>query len=179
MTDNPFLLETELRREVGESRRVDKTITLAERLGTDVIAVPAGGNLHLDLLLESVSDGVLVTGTLTGVLEGQCVRCLKTIDEEFDAHLTELYAYPDTLEGEEPAEDEDSIPVVEDGAIDLTDMVVDAVVLDLPFNPVCEEDCPGLCQEFGIPLAENPGHEHEAPVDPRWAALSELAGTDE
>ena len=174
----PFVIDTELRREPGESRRVDTTVTLEEKLGTDVIAVPAGAALHLDLLLESVMDGILVTGTVSGTVEGECVRCLKPLSEDFTVEITELYAYPDTLEGHEADEDEDPVPVVEDDTIDLLDTVVDAVVLDLPFNPVCREDCEGLCSECGIPLADNPGHAHEEPIDPRWAALSKLASDD-
>lgn len=176
---NPFVIDTELRREPGNSRRLETAITLAERLGTDVIAIPAGEQVHLDLLLESVMDGILVSGTVSGTLQGECVRCLRPLEDAFEAQVTELYAYPDTLEPHEEDDEEDPVPVVEDDTIDLTDLVVDAVVLDLPFNPVCREDCQGLCAECGINLSENPGHRHEEPVDPRWAALKELAGDDD
>ena len=47
------------------------------------------------------------------------------------------------------------------------------MVLALPFKPVCREDCPGLCPECGILLADDPGHGH-ASTDPRWAALQDL-----
>lgn len=50
------------------------------------------------------------------------------------------------------------------------------MVLSLPFQPVCQEDCLGLCPQCGVRLLDNPGHEHEAPVDPRWAALAGLDG---
>jgi uncharacterized protein len=49
-----------------------------------------------------------------------------------------------------------------------------AVVLALPFQPVCQDDCPGLCTECGARLADDPDHRHEAAVDPRWAALQQL-----
>lgn len=179
MIVNPFVIDTELRREPGNSRQIDTSVTLPERLGTEVIGVPAGASVHLDLLLESVMEGILVSGTVSGTLEGECVRCLTHLEEEFEVPVTELYAYPDMVEAHEGDDDEDPAPVVEEDTIDLTDLVVDGVVLDLPFNPVCDEDCQGLCQECGINLNENPGHEHEAPVDPRWAVLSELVGDDE
>jgi uncharacterized protein len=42
-------------------------------------------------------------------------------------------------------------------------------------SPLCREDCPGLCAECGVPLADaEPGHTHEAATDPRWAALRQL-----
>jgi uncharacterized protein len=47
-------------------------------------------------------------------------------------------------------------------------------VLALPFQPVCQDDCPGLCPDCGARLADDPDHTHEAPVDPRWGALAEL-----
>jgi uncharacterized protein len=50
----------------------------------------------------------------------------------------------------------------------------DAVVLALPFQPLCQDDCPGLCVECGARLADDPGHQHDEPVDPRWAALQGL-----
>jgi uncharacterized protein len=46
----------------------------------------------------------------------------------------------------------------------------------LPFQPLCRDDCPGLCIECGARLADDPGHRHEEPVDPRWAALQGLSG---
>lgn len=180
MTDNPFLIETELPREAGNSRRVERTVTLPDRLGTAVIAIPAGGQVHLDLLLESVLEGVLVSGTATGVLEGECVRCLAPLSQDFQVHVTELFSYPESLaEHGEVDADGEPVPVVDEDTVDVSEVVVDAVVGDLPFNPVCREDCPGLCPECGINLSDHPEHEHEAPIDPRWSALSELASDDD
>lgn len=179
MTVNPFVIDTELRREPGTSRRVDTTVTLDERLGTDVIGIPAGHALHLDLLLESVMDGILVSGTISGELEGECVRCLRPLTQDLEAEVTELYSYPDMLEEGEADDEEEPVPMVEEDTIDITGLIVDSVVPDLPFSPLCRENCEGLCPQCGIDLSENPGHEHEAPVDPRWAVLSELASDDD
>jgi uncharacterized protein len=64
--------------------------------------------------------------------------------------------------------------MLEDDLVDLEPLLRDAVVLALPFQPLCSDDCPGLCTECGARLADDPDHEHEAPVDPRWAVLAEL-----
>ncbi|MCU1546695.1 MAG: hypothetical protein JWP30_1795, partial [Homoserinimonas sp.] len=40
----------------------------------------------------------------------------------------------------------------------------------------CQEDCPGLCPLCGARLLDDPGHKHEEPIDPRWAALAGLEG---
>lgn len=55
-------------------------------------------------------------------------------------------------------------------------MLRDAVVLALPMQPVCREDCAGLCPQCGIRLDDDPDHHHDA-TDIRWAALQGLAGT--
>jgi uncharacterized protein len=57
--------------------------------------------------------------------------------------------------------------------------VRDAIVLALPFQPVCREDCPGLCPICGLRLEEAPGHQHNEARDPRWSALAELADRGE
>ena len=47
-------------------------------------------------------------------------------------------------------------------------------------SPLCREDCPGLCAECGVPLADaGPGHRHEAAADPRWAALRQFGDTED
>jgi uncharacterized protein len=79
----------------------------------------------------------------------------------------ELYLYPD-----EETEDEDAMWLSGD-LIDLEPVVHDAVVLALPQQPLCRDDCPGLCVECGARLADDPGHRHEH-VDQRWAALERL-----
>ena len=51
-------------------------------------------------------------------------------------------------------------------------------MLALPFQPLCEDDCPGLCTECGARLADDPDHPHDAPIDPRWAGSQELQQGD-
>ena len=60
--------------------------------------------------------------------------------------------------------------------VDLEPLLRDAVVLALPFQPLCMDDCPGLCPECGARLADDPDHAHDAAIDPRWAALADLSG---
>jgi len=81
-----------------------------------------------------------------------------------------LYAYPDSAT--ERTTESDEVRRVTDDLIDLTEAVTDAVALELPLQPLCAEDCAGLCAECGVRLAvAEPGHGHET-IDPRWAALS-------
>ena len=122
-------------------------------------------------------EGVLLTGTATATLVGECVRCLEPIEDEILARLQELYVYPDqhlkaTEHDDRDLDDETSL--LEDDLLDLEPLLRDAVVLALPFQPLCRDDCPGLCIECGARLADVPDHAHEAPIDPRWAGLQQI-----
>jgi len=156
-------------------RKVVREIPAPPDLGTEVIGIPEGSDLQLDLRLEAVMEGVLVSGTVRGRATGECVRCLDDVEQDVVAQVQELYVYP----GRGPAgdDDEDDLRELQDELIDLEPAVRDAVVPALPFQPVCSPDCPGLCSECGQRLADDPGHTHDR-SDPRWAALANLAGPD-
>ncbi|AXB44312.1 YceD family protein [Amycolatopsis albispora] len=170
---SPWVLDTrELGRRAGLSRPVQRDVEVTKPLGVpDVIVVPEGAKVELDLLLESVVEGVLVTGGAVAPVSGHCARCLDPITDEVEVELTELYAYPDSTT--EETTDEDEVMRLVDDRIDLEPVVRDAVVLALPLAPLCTEDCAGLCSECGVKWADlEPGHGHET-IDPRWAALVE------
>jgi uncharacterized protein len=151
---------------------VSREVPAPADLGTDLIALPEGSPLRLDLRLESVMEGIYVTGTLHGRATGLCGRCLIDIEQDVDVDLQELYAFPGKRpEGEE---DEDDLRELEGDLLDLEPALRDTVVPALPFQPVCRDDCPGLCSECGARLADDPGHHHDV-VDPRWSALQGLS----
>ena len=136
--------------------------------------------VDIDLSLESVMEGIWVSGTVTARVHGECARCLDPIDWPETVRVEELFTYPTTdARGVvvEQESDEDLLTVVDD-CIDLESPVRDALVLDLPMAPVCRADCPGLCPECGIRLDSEPGHAHES-VDPRWSALSQFVDREE
>jgi uncharacterized protein len=164
----------ELVRTPGASRQGRYWLVLDEHLGTDVIGLPAGGRVDLDVLCESVLEGVLVTGTVTAQAQGECVRCLEEVHLPVDVTFQELYVYPERSAAAVQAGDsEDGLALVVDDVVDLATPVRDAIVLALPFQPLCREDCPGLCPECGVQLAGQAGHHHDT-VDPRWSALEEV-----
>ena len=158
----------ELSRRAGSQREVSFTAVAPADLGIDVIGVPEGDPIQFDLRLEAVVEGVLVTGTASGRLVGECARCLVDIEDEFLADVQELYVYPES--DAEP----DEASRMEGDLIDLEPALRDQVVLALPFQPLCTDDCAGLCPECGVRLSDEPGHKHEDDVDPRWSALSGL-----
>ena len=172
----PLVLDTrELGRRPGSQREVSRTVPAPADLGIEVLGVPEGSPVELDLRLEAVMEGVLVTGTARAALEGECARCLEPISEEIEVRFQELCVYPDqSVDPDEELE----VSKLRDDLVDLEPLLREAVVLALPFQPLCTEDCPGLCVECGARLADDPDHGHDAPVDPRWAALTELAEPD-
>lgn len=174
----PLVIDTrELGRRPGSQRRVTLVAPAPADLGNAVIGIPQGSSLDLVLRLESVVEGVLVSGSVRGRALGECVRCLDAVDLPVDAELQELYSYPDSLESRvdelEPEDDEHDRYLIEDELIDLEPVLRDAAVLALPLRPLCRVDCPGLCPTCGARLADDPEHHHDD-VDPRWAALSDL-----
>jgi uncharacterized protein len=161
----------ELGRRPGAMVTLSREVPAPADLGTDVIGVTQGSPVRLDLRLESVMEGVLVSGTVQVTATGECGRCLMPVELDLELPLQELFAYPD----KRPAADvdEDDLRELEGDLFDLEPALRDAVVPALPFQPVCRDDCPGLCSECGARLADDPEHEHDV-VDPRWAALQGL-----
>jgi len=170
----PLVLDTrELSRRPGSQREVSLTVPAPAELGIEVLSVPEGAPVELDLRLEAVMEGVLLTGTAQAVVEGECVRCLDPISDDVEVTLTELFVYDDARDRDSASED-DEVSMLDDDLLDLEPLLRDAVVLALPFQPLCSPDCPGLCVECGANLKHDPEHSHEAPIDPRWAALTGL-----
>jgi uncharacterized protein len=174
----PLVLDTrELGRRPGSQRQKAFTAPAPAELGIEVLGVPEGSPIEFDIRLEAVMEGVLVTGTASAGLVGECVRCLEEIRDEIEVDFQELFVYE---EKDDQDDGEDSgTSRLEGDLLDLEPLLRDAVVLSLPFQPLCRDDCPGLCIECGARLADDPDHQHEEPIDPRWAALHGLTQDDD
>ena len=164
--NGPFVLPVrDIVRHPGEMREHAFSVALREQWGEGIVSLPAGSDLDLDVRLESVHEGILVSGTVDGTYVGVCGRCLTDITAPVEVEFQELFAYP----GEEETDFE-----VQDDHVDLETLVRDAAVLALPFQPVCQPDCPGLDPTTGERLTESTGAETAAPIDPRWSALQQI-----
>ncbi len=168
--NGPFVLPArDIVRKPGEMREHAFSVTLPEQWGEGIVSIPAGETLDLDVRLESVHEGILVSGTVDSEYVGVCGRCLTDITAPVEVEFQELFAYP----GEEETDFE-----VQDDHVDLETLVRDAIVLSLPFQPVCQPDCLGLDPNTGEKLTESSGTESEAPIDPRWSALRQITDQD-
>jgi DUF177 domain-containing protein len=176
-----------LSRQAGSSRAESRIVPAPADLRLELASVPEGSDVELNLRFEAVTEGVLVTGSATAPVTGECARCLGPVASTVSVSFLELYRYhedrprarradrAERADAEPAAEDDDEERFLDGDLMDLEPAFRDAVVLALPMSPLCREDCPGLCVECGVPLAEaGAGHKHEELTDPRWAGLSNL-----
>lgn len=173
---SPWVVDVarELLRRPGQMKILRRDVPAPEGFGLDLVGVPVGDPIHLDLRLESVMEGVLASGAVAANLTGECSRCLEAYEDHVEVELTELYAYPDSAT--DVSADEDEVSRIVDEKIDLGPAVRDAVLLELPTAPLCREDCPGVESPDPESWAFVPaGRAHER-IDPRWAALQEKYG---
>lgn len=161
---SPFVVPVhDLIRRPGESRTIELEFPAPERLGEALIAVEQGSPIEIEARLDSIHEGVLVAGGARATAVGECGRCLGPVEQRLEVDVTELFAYP--------SEEEFDFHIA-DEQIDLEELVRDAVVLALPFQPVCRPDCPGLDPETGARLADHPELAEREVLDPRWSALA-------
>ncbi|SDG75164.1 YceD family protein [Klenkia brasiliensis] len=161
----------ELGRRAGSMRDWEKTVPAPGGWGVEMIGVPEGAPVELHLRLESVMEGVLVSGDVDVPVTGQCARCLDPVEDTLHLDVQELYAYEGSTT--EATSEEDEVRRIDGEHLDLAPLVRDTVVLTLPLSPTCTPDCSGLCVDCGQRLDDLPAdHSHEQ-LDPRWAGLAD------
>ena len=169
----------ELPRRAGEMREYELDIEIPEKVGVELISVPAGEIIEVDARLESVTEGVLLSAEIFAVAKGECGRCLDPVELVIEKRIQELYLYEKRVERKKGAKVEDDLEIEDellmDGDVmDLESPIRDAIVLSLPSNPLCSDECAGLCPNCGGKWAELPeNHAHEL-IDARWAGLAGL-----
>lgn len=160
----------DLLRRPGERRRVRRQVELGG-LAITTAAVPEGAEAAVDLDLEAVAGGLVVTGSIEVPWRGECRRCLAEVTGTVTADVREVFERR-PVEGEtyELAGDH----------VDLEPMVRDAVLLVLPLAPLCSDGCLGPAPDTFPAHADDGAADDggsaagEAPRDPRWAALDDL-----
>lgn len=152
-------------------------LLVGDDLGTSVMQVEPGTHLQVDGSAQSLADGVLVRLQTEVPFVFSCARCLDEVTDQVSVSVEELFftaeAHARILadEGEESAED---LLVLEGDEIELEPLLRDAILADMEFSPLCEPNCPGLCEDCGEPWRDLPAdHTHEL-LDPRFSALASL-----
>lgn len=170
--DAPFVVDVRaLLGKPGAYQRLEITEPAGSDVRTEVVAVAETEPVTADVMLESVREGILVTGQARTAGDAVCSRCLDPVRVELSAPLQELYAW--SVQEAEVDDLGEPGPHLDGELLDMRPAVRDGLILEMPLAPLCDADCPGLCPQCGVRLADDPSHEHENP-DPRWAALSAL-----
>ena len=171
---SPLVFNTRtLGRQPGSARSESRVVPAPTDLRVALAYVPVGSDVKLDVLLEAMSDGVLVTVEATAPVAGECARCLEPVTSSASVSFRELYEFDKDPSVRES--DEGDRRFLDGDLLDLEPALRDAMVLALPLAPLCSGDCEGLCAECGVRLAEaGPSHDHGDGIDPRWARLREL-----
>lgn len=183
MSTSPFILNTfELPRRAGEMKEYQLDIVVEAAIGVPLIGVPVGDVIEADLRLESVTQGVLLSAEIYAQAHGECIRCLDPVAIVIDRKIQELYRYEPTNEkGRKRKREEEDIDLeiddelqMEGDLLNLEIPIIDAIILALPVNPLCDEECLGLCPDCGEKWERLPeDHAHEV-VDARWSGLRGL-----
>lgn len=183
MKTNPFILNThDLPRRAGEMKEYELDIEAPVRIGVPLIGIPEGDIIEADVRLESVTEGVLLSAEIYAVALGECIRCLDPVEQVIVRKIQELYRYEPTNEKgrKKRREDEDVDLDAEDelqmegDQMNLELPIIDAIILALSVNPLCDEECMGLCPDCGEKWESLPdNHRHEV-VDARWSGLASL-----
>ena len=156
-----------LRLSSGEARRLELDVPVdGFDFGGQRYAVQ-GGQVGAILDVAHTTNGYSLRLRFAADLEGPCVRCLESADQEVQVDAREI---------DQPGGGEElSSPYLDEGQLDLQAWARDALALALPTQIVCREDCKGLCAVCGENLNRaGPDHVHEPEPDPRWAALRDL-----
>ena len=152
----------------GEYRDISIRKPLAG-VATTLARLDADRDVEAKLRIESVVEGVLVTGPVRGETTVQCARCLTEFGSTVALRVCELFV----TARHEAAADEDVYRVV-GVEIDLEQMLRDATALALPLKPLCRAECKGLCAQCGRDLNESGCDCKDDDIDPRWADLGAL-----
>lgn len=189
MARSIFIFNThDLPHRAGEMREYELDLKVAEPVGVDLLSVKPGEIIELDLKIQSVDEGVLAIGQLRAAATGECTRCLEPISWPIDESFTELFYYESAesrasgkKRGKDRSQKDEELDLSESDLmfmvgdeIDLELPIRDAVILNLEINPLCMQDCLGLCQGCGDKWSVLPKDHSHTVIDPRWAGLKDF-----
>ena len=128
------------------------------------------------------ADQILVRGAIRTRLEGECRRCLGHVEMPVALEPTLLFMprVGEAVDEDGELEEDDGLRLYDDRAleIDLTEVVREELILNVPAWPLCRPDCRGLCPQCGLDLNETSCTCSTEESDSRWAALRALKNED-
>ena len=124
---------------------------------------------------------VTVTGEVQAELQVECDRCLKALSIPVSSAFSVEYVTPDVYlagQGTELLDEDLSLSVFDGAVVDIDELVREQLLLALPAQVLCREDCKGLCPVCGGDRNLKNCGCREAEIDPRWAGLKEIANRE-
>ena len=174
---SPFVFDVaELLRGPGLPVQESNTGQSPVRVGVPMIAVDEGAEVTVDATLTPLGEGVMVDATVTAPLTGQCSRCLRDLSAERSFTFNEVFSASESfIQGDAVDPEDDEVPAIVNDRLDTLQTFIDAAVLELPFNPTCEDILGEECEDNDVPLPDGiSGEEDQDRVDPRWAGLEKF-----
>ena len=158
----PLLVNVaELLRRPGTDKPLEAQVSATE-LGIEDVRLTPESPVRVAVKLESLSDGIVVTGHVEAPWHDTCRRCLVPLEGTAVAPVDELY--------QQRVLTDEAFPIEAD-QIDLAPMARELVVLELPLAPLCADDCRGICPTCGVNRNEQDCACAPPPADDRWSAL--------
>ncbi|MFN3601302.1 MAG: YceD family protein [Dietzia sp.] len=178
--DSLVLDTRSIARSPGAMTQVQRAAVLPSDTGVELMRIPEGSDVDLDLALTFVDEGVLVTGTVAGRAAVECARCLGEFTADVEVTLTEMFATEGTAAADGAEQDE--VRLLDGDLLDLEPALVDAFGLEFPMSPSCTDYGHSDCVNPDTPAPDGVSGSTEGRIDPRWAGLAEKFGapaTDE
>lgn len=177
---NDNLRDTKL---IYDLERIEDKESFAFQLDWRKIDTPEGvfdivSPVNVRFMIEKNSEGFVLKGEVETTINLVCSRCLKTFDEKIVGEIEAYYIndrFSDLYTKSEKLESLDNIIFFSENKVDITDRIIESILMEIPDKPLCKEDCKGLCPICGVDLNENPDHTHEEEyIDPRFAKLLDI-----
>lgn len=137
--------------------------------------------IKVKMVVVMAKDGIAVGGYVKTVLEHPCDRCLKPVELKINGTIEALYKHISEApkEKEEELQSLRNVLYYSSDRIDLSERIIEAIVVDIPMRVLCKPDCKGLCPYCGTDLNEDPEHLcKRQEVDPRLNKLLLLKRTN-
>jgi len=149
----------------------------ANEIDLDTEGVQIIGDIEVIGELRKNAAKTDVRGSIKAPVEIECTRCLTPVKREldivFDVDFIDRELFPDSKETHLESSDLET-DVIDGNELDLTQVAREQILLNLPEQVLCREDCKGICPTCGNDLNEGDCTCSDDNIDPRWAALKDL-----
>ncbi|MEJ7624347.1 MAG: DUF177 domain-containing protein [Pyrinomonadaceae bacterium] len=162
---------------VGKSPRSIRVALDPGEIDLDGEAVRLAGEAILDGEMRRTADGIELIAVLRHEALLDCTRCLESVSKTFEVPFRDIFlepaAFVPNTEAELSGDDLDK-SIAESGRVDIADVMREQILLAVPEQILCRDDCKGLCPKCGADLNLIDCNCADGEVDPRWTALKNI-----